>query len=95
MARTRSNSEEAELLPGASEYPAETLIEKETVDTAAGHKAEEVVVQSDVKKVRIHTSEDVDSLIGGNPYKLQKDKDYTVPSDVAAILVFSKKAYRL
>lgn len=52
------------------------------------------IVPTPGKKVRIHTTEFVDCIIAGVPYILQKDKDYQVPSDVAAILTNAKQAYR-
>ena len=47
------------------------------------------------KLVRIHAMESIDSIIAGKPYFLAKDRDHSVPSDVAAILVNGKKAYRI
>lgn len=55
---------------------------------------EEVVV-TETKRVNIRTSEEIDCIIGQYPYNLKKDTTYKVPSDVAAILCNSKKAYRL
>lgn len=57
-------------------------------------EAEVTSVTAATKKVTIHTVEDIDSIIASVPYKFSKDKDVTVPSDVAAILCFSRKAYR-
>lgn len=57
--------------------------------------AKEVVVSMEEKKVRIHAIEDNECIISGVPYVLKKDKDYVVPSDVAAILCYGGKAYRL
>ena len=47
------------------------------------------------KLVKIHAMESIDSIIAGKPYFLAKDRDHSVPSDVAAILVNGKKAYRI
>lgn len=47
------------------------------------------------KLVKIHAMEAIDSIIAGKPYFLAKDRDHSVPSDVAAILVNGKKAYRI
>lgn len=55
----------------------------------------EAVVNVGVKKVKIHTLEDIDSMIACQPIRIAKDKDCSVPSDVAAILCNSKKAYRV
>ena len=46
------------------------------------------------KKVKIHTTEEVDCIIAGIPYVIAKNKDAQVPADVAAILVNAQKAYR-
>lgn len=48
----------------------------------------------DEKKVRIVTSEEIDCWIGGVHYVIGERKDASVPSDVAAILCSSRKAYR-
>lgn len=64
-------------------------------ETEKAPVADEVVVSATVKKVKIHTLEDVDSIISQIPYKIGKDKDAVVPSDVAAVLCFARKAYRL
>lgn len=58
-------------------------------------KEPEVRVTTGVKKVKIHTVEEINSIISCIPYHFAKDKDVLVPSDVAAILCFAKKAYRL
>lgn len=47
------------------------------------------------KKVKIRASEDIDCFVGGVAYSISKDKEATLPSDVAAILCFAGKAYRL
>ena len=57
--------------------------------------AEEAQVTTEVKKVRIHATEEIDCIIACQPIKLKKDKEATVTSDVAAILCFANKAYRL
>lgn len=66
----------------------------EEADAAKERAAEEVKV-TEGKKVSIQVVEPVDCIIAGIPYVLQKDKGYKVPTDVAAILVNSKKAYRV
>lgn len=70
------------------------LNEETNVDTTS-EKEPEVRVTTGVKKVRIHTVEEINSIVAGIPYQFAKDKDVIVPSDVAAILCFAKKAYRL
>ena len=58
--------------------------------------AKEASVQDAAPKlVKIHAMEAIDSIIAGKPYFLAKDRDHSVPSDVAAILVNGKKAYRI
>ena len=47
------------------------------------------------KKVKVRASEDIDCIVGGTSYAISKDKEATLPSDVAAILCFAGKAYRL
>ena len=54
-----------------------------------------VVVTKESKKVKIRAVEDIDCLIACKPYKLSKGKEYSVPSDVAAILCYGEKAFRL
>mgnify|MGYP006935831874 CR=1 FL=1 len=64
-------------------------------DNYAGTPTEEVEVTNVIKKVRIRATEDIDCLIACQPVKVMKDKEATVASDVAAILCFAGKAYRL
>ena len=89
MAKTKINTEEEGKLNnpidaenGSNE---EAVISPET-------KAE---VNSEVKKVKIRATEDIDCLISCQPVKVKKDKEVAVTSDVAAILCFAGKAYRL
>lgn len=48
-----------------------------------------------LKDVDIHTTELVDCIVSGVSYKIKKDTNAKVPSDVAAILINSKQAYRV
>ena len=73
------------------EIPTEGVTPTETPDETP----EVVVAEAPVKKVKIHATEDIDCFIAGTPVTICKDRDAEVPSDVAAILCFSKKAYRL
>lgn len=57
--------------------------------------AEDAEVTIEVKKVKIRATEDIDCLIACQPVKVKKDKETIVASDVAAILCFAGKAYRL
>lgn len=60
------------------------------------NEAPEVAVNEvEVKKVKIHTLDEIDCIVAGNHISLRKDKDVEVSADVAAILCYSKKAYRL
>lgn len=51
--------------------------------------------QVTTKDVKIHTLEEVDCWVGGNHYQLRKDRDFSVPSDVASVLTNARKAYRI
>lgn len=53
------------------------------------------VVEAPTKNVKIHTLEEVNCYVGGKHYSFAKGKDASVPSDVAAILTNSQKAYRI
>ena len=70
-------------------------MDAENGNNAGGAPAEEVEVTTEVKKVKIRATEDIDCLIACQPVKVKKDKEVTVSSDVAAILCFAGKAYRL
>lgn len=79
---------------GGSNEETETGTETpEVVET--NERVEVAEVSEEVKKVKIHTLEDINCLIAGNTISLRKDKDVEVSSDVAAILCYSKKAYRI
>lgn len=67
----------------------------ENGNNEGGTSAEEVEVTAEVKKVKIRATEDIDCIIACKPVKVKKDKETTVASDVAAILCFAEKAYRL
>ena len=53
------------------------------------------IVKTPIKNVKIHTLEEVNCYIGGTHYSFAKSKEASVPSDVAAILTNSQKAYRI
>ena len=53
------------------------------------------VTTTPIKNVKIHTLEEVNCYIGGAHYSFAKGKEASVPSDVAAILTNSQKAYRI
>lgn len=86
--------ETPEVVEGGSNEETETGTETpEVVET--NERVEVAEVSEEVKKVKIHTLEDIDCLIAGNTVSIRKDKDVEVSSDVAAILCYSKKAYRI
>lgn len=68
---------------------------KRVVEGEVANEVTEATITTEEKKVRIHVVEPIDCIIAGVPYVFAKDKDVTVPEDVAAILTYSKKAYRL
>lgn len=110
MARTsKKEAVEAEVqVPAQEEQIEETqqIQENEEQEASAQDAPENPVVvekpakeasvqDSTPKLVKIHAMEAIDSIIAGKPYFLAKDRDHSVPSDVAAILVNGKKAYRI
>lgn len=91
MAKTKVNIEEEDFQK--VENPNEEV--KEETATDKERTAEEVIVTTGAKKVKVQVVEDVNCLVACTPYELKKDKAYLVPSDVAAILCNAKKAYRI
>ena len=84
----QENEEQEASAQAASENP--VVVEK------LAKPAKEAFTQDATPKlVKIHAMESIDSIIAGKPYFLAKDRDHSVPSDVAAILVNGKKAYRI
>lgn len=74
----------------------ETSTEESTVEQPTDKKeVTEATVSTGKKNVKIRIVENVDCLIACKPYKFAKDKEASVPSDVAAILCYANKAYRL
>lgn len=67
----------------------------EEVEAVVSTDAQEATVSTGKKSVKIRTAEEIDCIIAGTPYKMAKDKEVSVPSDVAAILCYANKAYRL
>lgn len=91
MAKTRiDNEDEVRVNP-------ETSTEEITVEQITNKKddAPKATVSTNKKLVKIRVVEDIDCLIACKPYKIAKDKEASVPTDVAAILCYAKKAYRL
>ena len=86
--QTQENEEQEASAQDAPENP--VVVEK------PAKPAKEAFTQAATPKlVKIHAMEPIDSIIAGKPYFLAKDRDHSVPSDVAAILVNGKKAYRI
>ena len=88
----------------ANEAPANEAPETEAPEAEAPAKAapakkapKETPIEHQVtaKNVKIHTLEEVDCWIGGVHYQFRKDRDFSVPSDVASVLVNARKVYRV
>lgn len=92
MAKTRLNIEEDELRVNPEISTEETTDEQ---DTGKNNDAPEATVSTGKKKVKIRAIEDIDCIIACKPYIIEKNKEVAVPVDVAAILCYGKKAYRL
>lgn len=89
MAKTRINIED-EVRDSA------TSIEESTIEQAAIKENDfPTATISTIKNVKIRVIEDIDCIIACKPYRIAKDKEASVPSDVAAILCYAKKAYKL
>lgn len=74
--------------------PAQEVVIAEEEQQTKGSRGR-VKVAEEKKLVKIRAMEDIDCLIACKPYTIGKDKEVSVPTDVAAILCFAKKAYRL
>lgn len=71
-------------------------VNNESEGTQAQNKEQEAQVTTTlIKSVNLHTLEEVNCYVGGTHYSFAKGKDASVPSDVAAILTNSQKAYRI
>lgn len=66
----------------------------EEVTTVVDTEQEVTVIKKSAKSVAFYALEDIDAWVGGTHYQLRKDKEHTVPEDVAAILTNSRKGYR-
>ena len=70
--------------------------ENEAVDGGSIGEIEEVaVVEEDIRMVKVRAAEDIECIIAGNPLNICKGEEQEIPSDAAAILCYSGKAYRL
>lgn len=75
------------------EEPAEEVVVQEAPKKQA--PVQKPVVNTQQRLVRIRTSEPVQAIIAQVQYNFPKDKEVSVPADVAAILTTSRKAYRI
>ena len=67
---------------------------EDAIDATPVGNDEEVAVTTTIKKVTITALCDIDCWVGGVHYVIRDKKQMSVPSDVAAILTTSRKAYR-
>jgi len=74
------------------EEPEEVVVQEAPKKQAPVQKP---VVNTQQRLVRIRTSEPVQAIIAQVKYDFPKDKEVSVPVDVAAILTTSRKAYRI
>lgn len=74
------------------EEPEEVVVQEAPKKQAPVQKP---VVNTQQRLVRIRTSEPVQAIIAQVQYNFPKDKEVSVPADVAAILTTSRKAYRI
>lgn len=77
-----------------AEVVAEAPKVNETPKEADAPTIKEAKAVTSIKKVQVHLNEDIDCTVGKVRYTGRKDKDIVVPTDVAAILVNAKVAYR-
>lgn len=57
--------------------------------------AAQAKVSTGNKMVKVHSLEDIDCIVAGQPYKYPKGREFQVPMDVAFILANAKKVYRV
>lgn len=86
MAKSRVNNEDEEVKSNS---------DKASIEESTDYTDVVAAISTAKKNVKIRVVEEIDCLISCKPYKFAKDKEVSVPSDVAAILCFAKKAYRL
>ena len=93
MARPKSeNNMEDESL---KRVEVDSNVEVNMEDKGESRYTEEVKVTPAAKKVKVRAVEDIHCIVACISYTFIKDKEYLVPSDVAAILCNANKAYRL
>ena len=80
------NTPESTVNEGANESEGDGSIEE---------NAEVSVVEEDVRMVKVRAAEDIECIIAGVAVSIRNGDEQEVPSDVAAILCYSGKAYRL
>lgn len=94
----KANMEDEEILVATDEtQETEVSTEEVTVAQPTGKKNDiaTATVSAVKKTVKIRAVEDINCIIACKPYAIAKDKEASVPVDVAAILCYAKKAYRL
>ena len=95
MAKKNIKEEEAQLNNESEGTQEETQVLNPESEGTQEETQEAQVVETPIKNVKIHTLEEVNCYIGGTHYSFAKGKEASVPSDVAAILTNSQKAYRI
>ena len=84
--------------PAVEEAPVEKKPEPEKPKAPKGKKGDTPVVEAQAatpKKVKVMLVQPVDCIINGQRYDYPAQKMVEVPEDVAQILVYGKKAYRM
>ena len=97
MAKTKKGSSPEEELNEQDLNETPNQPNEEAIDASpVGNDEEvaEVAVTPTIKKVTITALCDIDCWVGGVHYVIRDKKQMSVPSDVAAILTTSRKAYR-
>ena len=97
MAKTKKGASPEEELNEQEFNETPNQPNEEAIDaTHVGNEEEvaEVAVTPTIKKVTITALCDIDCWVGGVHYVIRDKKQMSVPSDVAAILTTSRKAYR-
>lgn len=82
---------------GELEAELEVSTEETDVEKAEQKKPalQEAEVSDKVKMIRIRALENINCIVAGKHYIVEKDKEVSFPIDVASILCFANKAYRL
>ena len=89
------NPEDEALYQGAEMTSQEGMTETADGKQEDSQESTTATVTAPIVRVKVHIMEEVDSLVAGTRYSYAKGKEVAVPSDVAAILVNARKAYRI